>query len=116
MSPIQISERSAANLPDHPGGVIDLLLDCHGRIRHFLTLAERLADAPPSTPPSDLSETAAAVRRYFTVALPLHVADEDRSISPRLRARAPAVAALLDELEVEHAAIEGAIAVAAPLW
>jgi hypothetical protein len=54
---------------------VDLLLACHARIRHFLALALRAGDD---------AEAIAAVRRYFTEALPLHIADEDELLAPRV--------------------------------
>src|SRR5262245_25640445 len=61
--------------------VVDRLLECHERIRNFCALACRLAEGPPS---EQAREAAAQLVRYFTVALPLHVADEEESIRPRL--------------------------------
>jgi hemerythrin-like domain-containing protein len=40
----------------------------------------------PEVPPEQIVEAAASVLRYFTVALPLHSADEDASVAPRLLA------------------------------
>ena len=70
--------RQAVDLPD-------LLLDCHERIRHFSTLAVRLAREDASD--DERRGVAAGVARYFEQALPLHVRDEDESILPRLRGR-----------------------------
>lgn len=81
--------------------VVDLLLDCHGRIRAFSRLAERIADAR-GTPEAEIAEAAARVRRYFSVALPLHVADEEESILPRLSGKDAAVDAALRRMEEEH--------------
>jgi iron-sulfur cluster repair protein YtfE (RIC family) len=66
-----------------PADVVDLFLECHERIRSFTGLAGRLAAAGDATP-EDVVEAAARVRRYFAEALPLHVADEDDSVAPRL--------------------------------
>ena len=67
---------------------VDLLLSCHYRIRHFTALAARLAEAT-AAPPDQIEQTAASVARYFRIALPLHKADEDGSIYPRLCQAAP---------------------------
>src|SRR4051812_30710357 len=88
----QIGERRPAGEP-----LLAALLDCHSRIRRFSTLAIRLAEA--DAPPNEIAETAAAVHRYFTVALPLHAADEDLSIAPRLAVVAPELRELLHCLE-----------------
>lgn len=87
----------------------ELLLECHGRIRAFLATARRIAVAAGS-PPGEVAEAAAAVHRYFTQALPLHAADEERSILPRLRSREPALDAALDAMVAEHAAHQGHLA------
>lgn len=79
------------------------LAACHERIRRFAGLAARIA-AHPEAPPAERAEAAAAVVRYFTVALPLHAADEDASLAPRLRGRDPAVDAALAQMTAEHAA------------
>ena len=78
----------------------DRLLDCHARIRKFCAIARRLA---ASTDPAAAREAAAALHRYFTVALPLHVADEEQSVRPRLvRLGEPALTAALDAMAAEH--------------
>ena len=67
-----------------PGDAVDLLLECHARIRHFLALARRLGEARGESPTA-LSDTAAQVHRYFTLALPLHAQDEEEVILPAVR-------------------------------
>lgn len=102
-----------------------LLLDCHERMRRFTALAAKLAE-PVSASPSflkDRAEAAAAVDRYFTVALPLHVADEEESIMPRLEA-APAgtdasreaILDLLASLRRQHREMHALLDELHPLW
>lgn len=81
-------------------GVAGALLACHERIRRFAALAVRLAHS--DAPPAERAEAAAAVIRYFTLALPLHAEDEDRSLAPRLRGRDAALDAALDRIADEH--------------
>jgi iron-sulfur cluster repair protein YtfE (RIC family) len=83
------------------GGAVELLVDCHARIRHFAGLAARLA-AQEAAAPAEVAEAAGAVARYFTEALPLHARDEEESIVPRLRGREPALDAALDVMQREH--------------
>lgn len=96
---------------------VDLLMDCHARIRAFTATAARLARALDA-PPDDVASAATALRRYFTVAMPLHAADEDSSVGPRLRASsAPlevrdAVATIAEQHEV----IDRLIAALAEDW
>lgn len=85
-----------------PSDAVDLLVDCHARIRHFLAVARGIAERGPSDPAA-VPEAAAAVVRYFTKALPLHARDEEDSIVPRLRGRDPAVDRALDQMLREHA-------------
>jgi hemerythrin-like domain-containing protein len=96
---------------------ISLLLGCHQRIRHFTGVAQRLAESPEA-PPDDRTAAAIAVLRYFTVALPLHEADENESVFPRLRAALPA-GPLLEAnsaMVEQHRALNAALAQLIPLW
>jgi iron-sulfur cluster repair protein YtfE (RIC family) len=86
-----------------PSGLVELLLDCHARIRTFVDLAERIA-VTPALPKTDIREAAHAVRRYFTEALPLHVADEERTVLPRLVGLDPSLDAALELMRREHRA------------
>jgi iron-sulfur cluster repair protein YtfE (RIC family) len=67
---------------------VTLLLGCHERIRHFAGMSVRLASAR-GLPDSEIASIAEKLHRYFTIALPLHEADENESLHPRLRAAAP---------------------------
>ncbi len=62
---------------------VDLLSGCHDRIRHFTGAAVKLAHAQGATP-DDIGQTAARIHRYYTVSLPLHEADEEDTLRPRL--------------------------------
>ncbi|MFO0590046.1 MAG: hemerythrin domain-containing protein [Polyangiaceae bacterium] len=106
-------------------GVFDLLMECHARIRRFTSMAEWLSHAtttaqdPDHGSPDDaIRDTAAMVVRYFTVALPSHSADEDRSIAPRLLSRAlPGdVAEGLARMAEQHVAIEALVHELVPSW
>jgi len=80
LSNIQIKADKASE----PEDAISLLLGCHQRIRHFTQVAFRLAQNP-NAPAPDRADAARSVLRYFQIALPLHEADENESIYPRLR-------------------------------
>lgn len=97
---------TAAPVADDPA---DALLACHARIRSFVELARRAARAADRRPAERL-DAAARVRRYFTEALPLHVADEDATVLPRLAGRSPALDAALDRMRREHRGHEVALA------
>ena len=97
--PIQIDDPHADGA--HDDDPVALLAACHARIRRYGALAVRLA-AARDAPAHEIAEAAEAVRRYFGEALPLHAADEDEILAPRLRGRDPAVDAALDTLHAEH--------------
>jgi len=92
---VQIGMRPAG------AGALELLLECHQRIRHFIGTARRLAEAKGAAA-GEVAETAAAVRRYFAGALPLHAADEEESMAPLLRGRDPALDGALAVMRREH--------------
>lgn len=88
--------------PAAHGDAVDLLLECHARIRAFLAMARRVADGA-SAPREELATAAGRVHAYFTRALPLHARDEEESILPRLRGRDPEVDRELATMVHEHA-------------
>ena len=74
--------------PARPSGqasedAVDLLIGCHLRIRHFTAAAVKLAHAQGATD-DEIRQAAAAVYRYYSVSLPLHEADEEDTVRPRL--------------------------------
>lgn len=84
-----------------PPDLIDLLGECHGRIRRFIALA-REAAARTDAPSGQVIEACAEVERYFRQALPLHVADEEESIAPRLHGLSAEVDRALGAMEEQH--------------
>jgi hemerythrin-like domain-containing protein len=78
-----LTQIKSAALAPREETVQDALLGCHMRIRHFTEMACKLAHAH-SADPEQVQRAAAEVHRYFTVALPLHEADENISLHPRL--------------------------------
>ncbi len=109
MSFVHLGRKPATD--ETPSG---LLLDCHARIRSFAQLAVRLAE--DDAPNAELADAAARVHRYFTQALPLHVADEEQSLAPRLRRFAPDVGEALATMELEHRAHDEILANLVPAW
>lgn len=85
--------------------VVDLLIECHGRIRKFLTMARALTGARGAMP-EEITHVAQQVRRYFAESLPLHIADEHDDIMPRLADAGAEVATALAEMDTEHTAHE----------
>ena len=85
----------------------DRLTDCHARIRKFCALAKRLSEGGPA---DHTREAAADLHRYFSIALPLHVRDEDESVRPRLERLAdPSLSAALETMSAEHVTAEVAL-------
>ncbi len=109
--------RKKPTAPEKVPDAVDLLLECHDRIRRFTRMGAWLSHAHDA-PPKAIEETAEAVLRYFTEALPRHSADEDESIAPRLLA-----AGISDDLRVavemmsrQHPALEEVLGRLAPGW
>jgi hemerythrin-like domain-containing protein len=111
------------NLPSDPTSKpkeqtpVDLLLACHDRIRHFAAVARRIAESV-NAPLDEIADAAAVVHRYFTVAFPLHEADETLSVEPRLSVTVPGSAATLasEQMLVQHREIDRLLAQLIPLW
>jgi iron-sulfur cluster repair protein YtfE (RIC family) len=80
---------------------VALLLECHQRIRKFLTMARELA-AARGADDAEIRGVAAQVRRYFVESLPLHIADEHEDIAPRLAGANAEVDRALAAMEAEH--------------
>lgn len=89
--------------------VVDLLLDCHERIRSMTALARRLSEATASSD-AEVADAADRVRRYFGIALALHARDEDESVVPRLRGKDPQLDRDLADMSREHAEHEEPVA------
>jgi hemerythrin-like domain-containing protein len=112
---IRIGERRQSEGPADP---IDMLLDCHKRIRDFTALAVRLGERPDA-PDEQLIDAANRLLSYFTLALPLHSTDEDESLFPRLRAAASADRNVLDALgmlSAQHEALHSVVGELTPAW
>jgi hemerythrin-like domain-containing protein len=85
-----------------PLDLVDLLLECHERIRRFTGLAREVG-IRFEAPSSEVVEACASVERYFSEALPLHVADEEHSILPRLQGKSADVDLALKAMAEQHA-------------
>jgi len=105
------------NVANEPEDAISLLLGCHQRIRHFTQVALRLAENPHA-PASDRADAARSVLRYFQIALPLHEADENESVYPRLheKLRAGELSEANETMVRQHTEIDRVIADLIPRW
>jgi hemerythrin-like domain-containing protein len=103
------------NAPQKKETAVDLLVGCHDRIRHFTSVVSRLAHAEGTALP-EISAAAQSACRYFTVSLPLHEADEEESLRPRLyELGQPQVTAALDAMTHQHHAIDDLVERMVPL-
>ncbi len=92
-----------------PEGLLTLFLECHARIRAFAALSLELGERE-EVPSREVVEASERCLRYFTEALPLHIADEEESLRPRLQGREEAVDAALDAMHAQHEAHEPLLA------
>jgi iron-sulfur cluster repair protein YtfE (RIC family) len=109
----QITPARPAQQP--PEDAVDLLLGCHQRIRHFTGVASKLAHAQGTTA-DEIRKAAAGVYRYYSVSLPLHEADEEATLRPRLdRAADERVRRALLAMADQHLAVDELIERLLPL-
>src|SRR5690554_4243039 len=94
---IQISQRPANEVSDW----MDMFTACHQRIRDFLALARRIAQHIEAPEP-EVVDAAQRVERYFTQAFPLHVADEERSLVPRLMNKTAELDRAIESMHEQH--------------
>jgi len=87
--------------PRPEGDVVDLFLDCHERIRRFVELA-RVLGRRGDLPAAEVEDGCARVARYFRQALPLHVADEEHSVLPRLGGHSARIDDALSRMHRQH--------------
>jgi len=93
---------------------IQMLMDCHRRIEHFLSVMRTLAERSSENDLDDeLRRALESSLKYFREAAPRHTADEEESLFPRLRgsgnAEARQVMGALDHLEADHRKVEAAL-------
>jgi iron-sulfur cluster repair protein YtfE (RIC family) len=90
---------------------------CHDRIRHFTTVALRLARSPNASARL-VVDAASALRRYFGSALPAHERDEEDLVTPRLLEAKPgrAIEHALGRMAGDHRAIDEVLANLDGMW
>lgn len=92
---------------------IELLMDCHRRIEHFLKVLDRVAQEYVTRPLDQQGREALETSlNYFKQAAPRHTADEEESLFPLLRQNgqqhARQVMERIDRLEADHRQAEAA--------
>jgi iron-sulfur cluster repair protein YtfE (RIC family) len=83
------------------GDIVELLLECHARIRHFTGLAIAVGERDDASA-EDIIDGCERVLRYFTIALPRHIRDEEDSVLPRLHGRSTELDSALTRMAEEH--------------
>ncbi|HVN83209.1 MAG TPA: hemerythrin domain-containing protein [Candidatus Binatia bacterium] len=86
---------------------LSVLSDCHRRIEHFLSVLVTVTrQSRGGALDSEQRDALQVSLRYFAEAEPMHTADEEESLFPRLRAahhaQAPAAIAIANRLTDEH--------------
>lgn len=99
---VQINAKPLAGF-DRP---LDMLVDCHRRIEHFLDVIIRVVERYASGRlDAEGRQAIAAARHYFANSAPKHAADEEQSLFPRMHAAGaiePATSELLERLLQDH--------------
>jgi hemerythrin-like domain-containing protein len=88
--------------------LVALLLECHGRIRTFVALASE-AGRRADLPDDEVRGACLRCERYFSLALPLHVRDEEESLLPRLQGASAEVDEALAAMHRQHGEHEAPI-------
>jgi len=112
MNPVKLKKGASVLInigpSKEPSDIVDMLLECHERIHLFVGLARQLAESKHA-PKEQVQDAAARIRRYFSEALPMHVADEEKSIQPRLCGRRPEPDNALEAMLQEHRSHESLV-------
>jgi hypothetical protein len=87
--------------------VVEVLLEAHVEVLQVISQADSLATGS-ATP--DARETAERVSDYVEWILPMHCADEDASLAPRLKGRHQVVDDALEQMTRQHFALQAPLA------
>lgn len=87
--------------------VVEVLLEAHVELRHHLAHADSLSQASATAMARESAET---ISDYFEWVLPMHCADEEASLAPRLKGRHPVIDQALAQMERQHHAMLAPVA------
>jgi len=108
--------RTSGHAPPATEEPIDLLLACHAKLRHFSELSLALATRG-DIDDEQIRDAGHRLFRYFTVALPLHEADEEETLAPALADEATTEQAdAIEHMRDQHRLIHDALAELLPQW
>jgi iron-sulfur cluster repair protein YtfE (RIC family) len=112
-----MTSKSGPVPPGEALGPVEALLVGHDRIRHFTTVALRLARSAQASPRL-ITDSASALRRYFGVAFPIHERNEEDCVIPRILEMQPgrAIEHALSRMAGDHRAIEDTLVTLDGLW
>ncbi|MFT3711819.1 MAG: hemerythrin domain-containing protein [Archangium sp.] len=83
--------------------VIEVLLEAHVETRQIISLASALSSRSAT---ADSRETAQHISDFVEWMLPLHCADEERSLVPRLEGKNATVDSALKRMQLQHSTLE----------
>jgi hemerythrin-like domain-containing protein len=93
-----------------------MLLACHTRLRHFSELALAVANRT-DLEPAQIVDASHRLLRYFRVALPLHEADEEETLTPVLvEVASPEQIEALEQMHDQHGLLHDILAELFPRW
>jgi hypothetical protein len=87
--------------------VVEVLLDAHIEARQMVSMAESLSSGSATC---GARETATTIADHVEVLLPMHCTDEEDSLAPRLLGRHPVVDGALQQMKLQHVALEAPMA------
>jgi hypothetical protein len=87
--------------------VVEVLLEAHVEVRQVVSRAESLASGNAT---AGARETAESISDYVEWMMPMHCADEDGSLAPRLKGRHHVVDEALLQMNRHHLALEAPLA------
>jgi hemerythrin-like domain-containing protein len=103
---VQINAKPLAGF-DRP---IDMMIDCHRRIEHFLDVLVRVVERYTGhVLDAEGRQALGVAREYFANSAPQHTADEEQTLFPRMfsaDAADPAIRGALEQLRQEHETAE----------
>ena len=108
--------RTSRHVPPATEEPVDLLLACHAKLRHFSELSLALATRG-DIDDDQIRDAGHRLLRYFSVALPLHEADEEETLAPALAdVMTPHQAEAIEHMCDQHRLLHDALAELFPCW
>lgn len=87
--------------------VVEVLLEAHIEARQLVSMAESLSAGSAT---SGCRDTATTISNHVEWRLPMHCEDEESSLAPRLAGRHRVVDAAIEQMKLQHLALEAPLA------